>query len=234
VTILLEQVSYRYPAASVPAIREAALEVRSGTVVGLVGANDSGKTTLCHLAAGLAPNFTGGQLSGRAERSDGCALVMQNPVSQLSTLHDTVFDEVAFGPCNHGVPAHEVIARVDAALETLGIAHLAARHPERLSGGETQLVALAAALALRAPDLVLDEPASYLDESVLALLSRVIRELAAGGAGILVADHRTGFVAAACDLVAVLAEGRIVLVGSASKVLRDPRLAGWGVAPPEP
>jgi energy-coupling factor transporter ATP-binding protein EcfA2 len=235
-SITLEGVTYRYPGTSEPAIKDVHLRVSAGQVLGLAGANESGKSTVCLLASGLAPSAIGGDLHGAVHRdAEGpCALLMQNPQSQLSTLHSTVFEEVAFGPCNHGLEASEVITRVEESLAALGISHLAGRHPERLSGGEIQLVALAGAIGLRPDVLVLDTPAAYLDHAALDRVRRLVRARAASGVAVLVAEHRTDFLAAVCDRLAVIADGRIAEQGAAAALLGDPRLASWGVVPLAP
>jgi energy-coupling factor transporter ATP-binding protein EcfA2 len=115
----------------------------------------------------------------------------------------------------------------------VGIEKLAPRDPARLSGGEGQLVALAAVLALRPKYLVLDEPTSELDPAGTSLvaeaLGRVARET---GAGILLVEHKTDVLARIADEVVVLERGAVALAGAAAPTLADPRLAELGVEPP--
>ncbi len=87
----------------------------------------------------------------------------QNPATQLSGVTGSVFEEVALGPMNLGLPARETVARTKAALAILGIEALAEREPRRLSGGQAQLVVIASLLAMRPAHLVLDEPTAQLD-----------------------------------------------------------------------
>jgi energy-coupling factor transporter ATP-binding protein EcfA2 len=117
---------------------------------------------------------------------------------QLTGLHRTVYDEVAFGPCNLGLPEAEVHERTRSALDVLAIRHLADRHPQRLSGGESQLVALAGLLALGPGYLALDEPTSRLDAERSGLVARAIERLAGTGVGILVAEHDEALLARLC------------------------------------
>ena len=244
--IELSSVRYRYAGASLPTLRAIDLKVEPGRVVGVVGANESGKTTLCLVAGGFAPGGVGGRLDGSV-RIDGietrtmsthglalhCGLLFQNAATQLSNTTATVFEEVGFGPCNLGLAVPEVIERVWWALRAVGVEDLAPRDPARLSGGQAQLVALASVLALRPRYLILDEPTSELDPAGTALvadaLARVARET---GAGILLVEHKTDVLARIADDVAVLAEGSFVLTGPAAAVLGDPRLAELGVEPP--
>ena len=224
------------------------LELAPGRVIGVTGANESGKSTLCLVAAGLAPAVIGGRLEGSVlidgvetaalrphELAQRCGLLFQNPATQLSGTTATVFEEVAFGPCNLGLPAGEIVERVWRALRAVGVEDLAARDPARLSGGQGQLVALASVLALRPRYLVLDEPTSELDPAgtrlVAEALARTARET---GAGILLVEHKTDVLAEVADEVVVLQAGAVALSGPAATVLADPRLAELGVEPPAP
>jgi energy-coupling factor transport system ATP-binding protein len=241
----LRTVSYRYPAAAKLALAEIELELADGEVVGLVGAGESGKTTLCMVASGLAPRSVGGTLGGRLE-IDGrdtagqpmhelaarIGICFQNPNTQLSQVADTVFEEVAFGPLNLGLDRLEVAARTGAALDALGISDLAERDPRRLSGGQMQLVAVAGLLAMRPRHLVLDEPTAQLDPQGTRLVGEALARLAGKGTGLLIAEHDTDLLAGICHRVAVIAGGRLVLVGPTDEVLADPRLDEWGVEPP--
>jgi energy-coupling factor transporter ATP-binding protein EcfA2 len=215
--IVLEGASYRYAGAAAWALPPTSLELPGGEVVGLRGPNESGKSTLCLVASGLAPAAIGGELRGRVlidgrptadlrpyELAERCGVLFDNPAVQLTGLHRTVFDEVAFGPCNLGRPAAEVRERTEAALRLLRIEHLAGRHPARLSGGESQLVALAGVLALRPAHLVLDEPTSRLDPQWSALVVDAIAGVAASGVGVLVAEHDEALLARLCTRVVSL------------------------------
>lgn len=244
--IELSAVRYRYAGASRPALQSVDLRLDPGRVLGVAGANESGKTTLCLVAGGFAPGVVGGRLEGSA-RIDGaettsipahalalhCGLLFQNPATQLSNTTATVFEEVGFGPCNLGLAVSEVIERVWWALKTVGIEDLAPRDPARLSGGQGQLVALASVLALRPRYLILDEPTSELDPAGTALVGEALARVAAEtGAGILLVEHKTEVLARIADEVVVLREGSVALAGPAAAVLADSILAELGVEPP--
>ncbi|MFI5259400.1 MAG: energy-coupling factor ABC transporter ATP-binding protein [Candidatus Limnocylindrales bacterium] len=244
--IELSAVSYRYAGAAKLALTSIDLRLEPGRVLGVVGANDSGKTTLCLVAGGFAPKVVGGRLEGSV-RIDGvetaaipphslaqhCGLLFQNAATQLSNTTATVFEEVGFGPCNLGLPVPEVIERVWWALRSAGIGDLAPRDPARLSGGQGQLVALAAVLALRPRYLLLDEPTSELDPAGTALVADALARVAAEtGAGILIVEHKTDVLARIADAIVVLDGGSVALSGRAVEVLADPRLAVLGVEPP--
>jgi energy-coupling factor transporter ATP-binding protein EcfA2 len=244
-TLVLESLTYRYAGALRPSLHEVSLELREGEVLGLVGASEAGKTTICLVASGLAPRTVGGTLSGRLllDGEDTAPLAMHDlagrigiafasPATQLSGVAATVYEEVAFGPMNLGVPRSELIARTEEALSALRIESLADRDPAQLSGGQQQLVAIAGLLALRPAHLVLDEPTAQLDPAGTAMVAAALAGLAANGASILVAEQKTDLLAGICSRVAAIDAGRVVLDGPAVEVLADPRLTDLGVAPP--
>jgi energy-coupling factor transporter ATP-binding protein EcfA2 len=246
VSLSLERVGYRYAGASRQALDGVTLNLGAGEVVGVIGANDAGKSTLCLVAAGLAPATIGGQLQGEVlidgvrssdarpfELAQRCGILFQNPSTQLSGTAATVWEEIAFGPRNLGLTVAEVVTRVAAALDALRIAELAERDPERLSGGQAQLVALAGVLAMRPAFLVLDEPTSQLDPHGTLLVADAVSDLVARtGAGVLITEHKTDLLQRVSGSVVVLAAGALVALGPADEILADERLEGWGVEPP--
>ena len=244
--IELAGVRYRYAGASRDSLREIDLHLEQGRVLGIAGANESGKTTLCLVASGFAPVVVGGHLEGLAS-IDGtptrsmtahglaqrCGLLFQNASTQLTGTTATVFEEVAFGPCSLGLEVPEVIERVGWALNAVGIEALAPRNPSRLSGGQAQLVALASVLAMRPGYLILDEPTSELDPAGTALVAEALARLVGEtGAGIMLAEHKPDVLARVADDVVVLAAGEIALRGPEAEVLSDLRLVELGVEPP--
>lgn len=245
-TVRLSAVSYRYAGARRDALDRVDLELAPGSVLGVVGANESGKSTLCLVASGLAPVVVAGTLSGSVtidrretiemrpyELAQRCGILFQNPQAQLSGTASTVFEELAFGPRNLGLPLAVVIERVEETLEILGIAALADRDPVRLSGGQAQLVALAAILALQPDVLILDEPTSQLDPEGTRLVGESLRRLARERrTAILVVEHKTALLDQLADRVLVIDGGRIVREGPAAEVLGDPALPQLGVEPP--
>lgn len=244
-TIALAEVGYRYAGATRPALLDVDLELRDGEVLGVVGASESGKTTLCLVMSGLAPRTVGGQIRGRISLdgeevdawpmhrlSQHIGIGFQNPATQLSQVCETVFEETAFGPMNLGLPHAEVVERTWSSLEALRIEELVERDPRRLSGGQQQLVAMAGLLAMRPAHLVLDEPTAQLDPEGTHLVAAAISRLAAEGASILVAEQKTDLLAAICARAIVLDAGHIALEGGARDVLSDPTLGRLGVAEP--
>ncbi len=241
----LRGATYRYAGYARPAIHDVDLRLADGEILGLMGANEAGKSTICLVASGLAPASIGGGLTGTltidAEPMAGrpvhelaarVAVGFQDPATQRSGIAATVFEEVALGPMNLGLPATETIARAREALTLLRIGDLADRDPSRLSGGQGQLVAIASLLAMRPRHIVLDEPTAQLDPEGTRLVADALRSLAATGTALLVAEHKTDLLDELCDRVAVVSEGRIVADGPTAAILGDGRLEAWGVEPP--
>jgi energy-coupling factor transport system ATP-binding protein len=218
----LDDVTYRYPGYARHALDGVDLSIQDGEVVGLTGPNGSGKSTLCLVASGLAPAAVGGELGGEV-RVDGAALrglrphqlagktglVFANAEAQRTRVAATVFEEVAFGPVNLGLPVVEAIARTRAAISALGIRDLAERHPARLSGGQAQLVAIASMLAMQPRHLVLDEPVAELDGPGRRLVADALQGLAGTGTGLLVAEHDLDLLATLATRVVQMRDGRI-------------------------
>jgi energy-coupling factor transport system ATP-binding protein len=245
VSLRLRGVGYAYAGATTSVLRNIDLVVEGGQILGVVGPNDAGKSTLCLVAAGLAPNVIGGRLDGTVE-VDGSdvrglrpwevaqrvGILFQNPQTQLSGTAATVFEEVAFGPRNLGLTLGQLVERVEWALDAVGIADLAERDPQRVSGGQAQLIALASVLALRPAVLVLDEPTSQLDPAGTRLVSDRLRRIAAEtGAAILIVEHKASVLARVASDVLVLDGGRIAARGGIDVVSRADVIA-LGVQPP--
>ena len=245
-TLRLSGATYRYAGARRKALDGVDLELAPASVIGVVGPNEAGKSTLCLVASGLAPVVVAGSLGGSVtidgretitlrphELAQRCGILLQNPEAQLSGTAATVFEEIAFGPRNLGLSLPSVVERVEASLATLGIAALADRDPTRLSGGQAQLVALAAILALQPDFLILDEPTSQLDPQGTRLVGDALRRLVRESrTAILVVEHKTALLDRLADRVVVVDEGRIVREGPTADVLGDAALPGHGVEPP--
>ncbi|MGB9753470.1 ABC transporter ATP-binding protein [Roseiflexus castenholzii] len=240
--LALHRVTFTYAGATEPALRNVTLTVPAGQICAVIGRAGAGKSTLCALCAGFVPHFFRGRLDGDAS-VDGLAiathpiaelvrhvaLVGSNAFSQISGARFTVYDEVAFGLENLGVPRDEMITRVEWALQALGIDHLRDRSPYALSGGQQQRMVIAAALAMRPPVLALDEPTAQLDPPAMAELADVLRALSRQGMTILVAEHRLEWVADVAERVVALDRGAVLADGAPADVLTDPRLCERGI-----
>lgn len=221
-TIRLADLRYRYPGAPADALTGVSAAFAPGELAWLHGAPGAGCSTLLLALAGLAPRLLGGTRTGEVLVLGGdpaatpallggpVAAVLATPAQQLSGIAETVADEVAFTPANLQWPRARIAAAVEEALERLGVAHLADRHPLYLSGGEQQRVVLAAMAALAPLVWLLDEPAAALDGDGRARLARLLREEAARGATVLVASEDVDVMAGLADRLLVLRDGALV------------------------
>ena len=196
----LSRLTYWYPGADQPALKEVCLAIEAGLTV-VAGPSGGGKSTLLRVFNGLVPHFHGGRLAGSADvmgkdvsktptrqlaRSVG--FVFQDP--ELQTVYGAVDREVAFGLENMGLRRREIASRVEEALHTVGIDHLTGRLARTLSGGERQRVALASALAMRPHLVVLDEPTSQLDPSGASMVLAATKRVVGDGRSVIVSEHR--------------------------------------------
>jgi molybdate transport system permease protein len=204
----------------------ATLEAAPGEVVALVGPNGAGKTTLLRVLAGLQPATGSLRLDDREVH--GLAPQRRNvgwvPQERLLFAHMSALDNVAYGLRARGVSRASARRTALSWLDRLGVADLAGRRPDALSGGQAARVALARALA-PAPGLVLlDEPLAALDASSRDDVRRLLRDTLAGGpAPALIVTHDPVDVVALADRLVVLEKGRVVQAGTPAEVTRAPR-----------
>jgi energy-coupling factor transport system ATP-binding protein len=235
--IELHDVTYIYPNTAAPALQHVSLQVEEGEFVAIIGANGAGKSTLGYAVTGFVPHFFQGELQGEITvagldtRTHGledlmlvAGLVFQNPANQISGAKFTVFEEIAFGLENLGVPREEMRRRVEDVMRLVGITDLADRSPYALSGGQQQRVALASILVMAPKVLVLDEPTSQLDPIGSREVFAAIHSLSRQGMTVLMAEHKLEWVATFADRVLLLANGRIILDGPPDRVLVRPEL----------
>ncbi|WP_125107164.1 ATP-binding cassette domain-containing protein [Gulosibacter massiliensis] len=215
--IVIENLSFRYPGAEADVLRNVNLTIERGDFVAVVGGNGAAKTTLCKSINGLIPHYWSGDFAGSvtvdgvdtytssvAELSTRVGYVYQDFQNQL--VRPTVRDDVAFGPINFGRDSH--VEDTDAALDSLGIAHLDDRYIWQLSGGQAHLTALAGALALRPEVIIVDEPVAELDparaEEIYERLAELNRE---HGVTVITIEHHAEFVAKYAKSVVLMAHG---------------------------
>ena len=229
-----------------PTLHGIDLQLEPGRVIGLIGANDAGKSTLCLCAVGLAPNVIGGELKGKVaiddlddiRQSDAPAcpargILFQNRRRSCPAARRPFGRKSRSGHATFHSAWTRSWQRTWSAIHAMRLDSIVDRDPSRLSGGQAQLVALAAVLALGPRYLVLDEPTSQLDPLGTRLVGDTLAQTAREtNVGILIAEHKTDLLAQLCDEIVVLDKGRLVARGTADDVLRRPQCwASSGVAP---
>ena len=229
----LDAVRIRHEGASRATPDGVSLDIRAGEVVLVLGPSGCGKSTLALALDGLVPHAVAAALEGSvrvagtdtrertvAELSEHVAMVFQDPDAQVVT--GTLLDEVAFGPENRLVPAPEVLVRAERALKLVGLWDRRDDNPDVLSGGGRQRLAIAGALALASPVLVLDEPTANLDPAGIDEVYAVLRELADDrDHAIVLIEHNLDAAVDLVDRVVVLdAAGRLVIDGPVRDVLQ--------------
>jgi energy-coupling factor transport system ATP-binding protein len=183
-----------------PLLSGVSLSVETGECVALTGPSGCGKSTLCYILSGIIPRSIEGSVGGRSllfgddvsslplkDTVERVGIVFQNPDAQL--FSPVVEDEIAFGPENLCLPREEIGRRIDDALSAVGMEDYRYAGPGELSGGQRQLIALAAVLACRPKALIFDEALSQLDDETTLRIKRIILRLKEGGCAILMVEH---------------------------------------------
>lgn len=243
--IVVESLKYKYPGTDALALDDISFEVDEGEVIGIVGKNGSGKTSLSLALTGLIPHFFGGAYGGRVlvdglevrhssvtEISERVGYVFDNPFTQMTAAKYTVYEEVAFGLENLGLNREEIIRRVEWSLKLLDLEGVKDHHPFNLSGGQMQRVAIAGIIAMRPKILVFDEPTSQLDPEGTEEVFQVIQNLANEGMTILIVSHKLEKIARFCNKIILLHQGKLVDFDRPQKVFSRDDLINYGIQPP--
>ncbi|WP_409304243.1 energy-coupling factor ABC transporter ATP-binding protein [Peribacillus sp. SCS-155] len=243
--ITVENLKYKYPMSDRLALDGVSFAVEEGEFIGIIGRNSAGKSTLCQSIVGLVPHFYKGAYGGKvivdgmevkehtiSDISAKAGIVFQNPFTQVTGSKVTVYEEIAFGLENTGVPREEMKERIDQVLQLLQIQTLEDRNPFELSGGQMQRMALASVIAMNPEVLVLDEPTSQLDPAGSEDVFQAIRTLSRQGITIMLAEHNMEKMAEYCDRLILLDEGRIIDFDVPEKIFSRDDLESYGVAPP--
>ncbi|ONI45261.1 cobalt ABC transporter ATP-binding protein [Candidatus Epulonipiscioides gigas] len=221
--ITIKGLKYRYPNTKVNALTDINLEINKGEFIGVIGKNGAGKSTFCQALLGIVPNFYKGLYAGEVvvcetkvtevSISDLCqkiGLVFQNPFNQVTGAKDTVYEEIAFGLENFGVPRAEMRKRIDRSLELLDIAQYKDRAPFDLSGGQMQRMAIASIIAMQPEIIILDEPTSQLDPQGSKDVFNVVKALSEQGITIIMVSHKMEKLAQYCDRIMLLDSGKLL------------------------
>jgi energy-coupling factor transport system ATP-binding protein len=223
-------VRFRYEDRPRDALAGVDLAIGEGEFVALIGANGSGKSTLARLVAGLLRGGSGticwrgrplAALTAQ-ERAAAVGYVFQNPDEQIFAA--TVEEEIAFGPRQMGWPPREVAQRVQAVVQSMGLAGLERRDPFLLGKGERQKVAVASILVLRPALLILDEPTTGLDFGEQRSLMEVLAALNRSGQTIVVITHVPWVVGNYAERSVLLREGEVSFDGRTPDLFADEAL----------
>ena len=238
VLLEVDGVAHRYPDGT-EALSDVHCVIRRGEFVAILGQNGSGKTTLVkHLNGILTPSAGEIRLQGKRLRgqpatalSRRVGLVFQNPDHQI--FAERIWDEVAFGPRLQGLAEVAVAARVEEALEAVGLAGMGDLDPFILTKGTRQRIAVASTLATKPEVIILDEPTTGLDHAELQGMMALIRRLNEAGHTILIITHAMDIAAAWARRVILMQGGRILRDGPTREVFADEAgIRETGLTPP--
>jgi len=235
-------ISHTFPG-GVVALRGVDLTLRPGEAVALMGETGAGKSTLAQILAGLLrPSVGQVRWAGRpgpagpwAPAGEGLRVAYLFQEAEHQLFEPTVWEDVAFGPRQLGLPGEVVQARVEEALALVGFdpEAIGGRSPFTLSGGEQRRAALAGLLATDPHVLILDEPTTGLDPAGVEGLIRLLHRLHREGMGLVVITHSLEEVAGWAERLLILHQGRLVVDEPLAQAVQRPEeLARWGVEPP--
>ena len=206
----------------VQAVRDVSLVAPDGEITGLLGPNGAGKTTLLRMIATLVvPDAGRAEVDGQdvvADRYD-----VRRRIGVLSDARGlyprlTARENVRYYGALHGLAGAPLERRIDALFDTLGLAGIADRRTAGFSQGEKMKVAIARALVHDPRTILLDEPTNGLDIMSVRTLRDELRALRAAGKCLLFSSHVMQEVAALCDRIVVLSQGRVVAAGTAREL----------------
>ena len=243
--IELKNVSFKYELQEEKTIKNLDLYVKQGEFVGIIGKNGSGKTTLCNIIRGIIPDFVQGTITGsisidnknidhieRGEMAELVGFVFQNPFSQISGIKKTVFEEIAYGLENLGVPREEIRQRVTDVIKLLKIEDLQDKNPNELSGGQSQRVAIASIIVMNPKVLIFDEPTSQLDPLGTEEIFDILKLLKSQNKTIILVEHKIDLIAEYADRVVVMVDGEIIFNGETHEVLSNDKIEQHNVSMP--
>ena len=204
------------------------IKVSRSEIVGLLGPNGAGKTTTFYMTVGIVPPDSGQIIFDSEDITkkpihERCHLGM-GYLSQESSIFRklTVEENITAILETLNISPRERKKRLESLLEELNIAHLAKSKAYTLSGGERRRLEITRALVTNPSFLLLDEPFSGIDPIVVAEAQEIIKDLKARGLGILLTDHNVRETLAITDRAYLIADGKILLSGTAQDLINDP------------
>lgn len=239
--ISLKNISYQYPLEEKETIHNLSFDFKKGHVYGLIGANESGKTTICNIIRGFIPELYKGKLTGEimikgrpindyniGELATIIGYSFQNPFTQLSGVKETVYEEIAYGMENIGVPRNEMITKVNELVDMFQLNDLIDKNPYQLSGGQKQRVAIASIIALDPEVIILDEPTSQLDPKSSEDIFEILQLLKSQDKTVILVEHKVDLLAEYCDEILLMNQGQLVMTGPTQDILSDPSVLEYG------
>lgn len=229
--ISINHFTFQYRESTEPTVEDITLEIPSGTFVGITGPAGSGKSTLTYAINGIIPHCYPGDFFGSVtvdgldtvdatltDISRIVGSVCQDIDSQM--VSSVVEDEMLYGLENFGVAREEIPARVDEALQAMGIADLRHRTIDSLSGGQKQKVAVASVIAMKPKVLVLDEPTAELDPASSLNVFELLKSYAQQhGTTVIVVEQKIALLSTFADLLVIVNNGRIQYADTPDAVL---------------
>lgn len=245
--IQVDNINWRYETQEPKVINDISLEIESKEFIGIMGPTGAGKTSLALALRGLIPEFfEDGKFEGKVtvhgiDVSNSSPQLFANVVGSVfqdassQILGTTVFDDIAFGPCNLGLERDEVIKRVNTYANKLKLTEKLYRDPDALSGGEMQRLVAAGALCMEPKVLIMDEPAAELDPKGRQDLGEILDGLRDGkDVTVILIEQDPELIASYSSKVAIMSKGKIVAYGNAKEVFAQIDLCDEvGVSPPE-
>ena len=240
----IDGLTYTYPGAAQPTLKDISLQIEQGDFLAVVGNNGCGKSTLCKVLNGLIPHFITGTFEGKvtvggldtlesevAELARKVGYVYQDFENQI--VRPTVLDDASYACLNYAFPDYR--KRGKTALRQCGLEGRENEYVWQLSGGQTHLLALAGAVSLQPDTLILDEPIAQLDPMHADRIYEVLRDLNKHhGKTIIVIEHHTEYIADYCKHVMLMKDGRVRWMLPAGEALqRVEELEGCNIFPPQ-
>ena len=196
----VNKLSFKYKNAKEKTLDNVNLTVNKGEILALIGPSGCGKSTLCNCICGLIPNVYTGEYHGEvkilgqniksmtlAEIATKVGIIFQNPATQL--FSPTIEDELAFGPENLCVDRDEIGRRIDNILKIINMEKFRYENPNKLSGGQQQLIAIASVLMLNPQILICDEIMSWIDEEGKKIIKDLLIKFKEQGKTIILVEH---------------------------------------------
>ena len=240
----IDGLTYTYPGAPQPTLRNITLQIPQGDFLAVVGNNGCGKSTLCKVLNGLIPHFITGAMEGsvRVEGLDTresdvgtlaqkVGYVYQDFENQI--VRPTVLDDASYSCLNYAFP--DYLERGRTALKQCGLEGREEEYVWQLSGGQTHLLALAGAVSLQPDILILDEPIAQLDPMHADRIYEVLRALNEHhGKTIIVIEHHTEYIADYCKHVMLMKDGQMCwMLPTAEALQRVEELEACNIFPPQ-